>query len=94
MKVCVIAARPSLARFAEQLREQTLRLAQPLIREDDALRPANRVGDVARLVQTFQCIPVETLPRTGSFMKAEPQKGQGCLVYSRSVEFHGNPLWA
>ena len=55
----------------EQLAKQPLRLAQSLLGEHDRLGFAERVSDVAFLVQSMHRIPVKSLPSAAFVVPAE-----------------------
>src|SRR5437764_2246300 len=84
--------RPRSATGGEQLAEQPLGLAQPLLGEHDRLGLADRVGDEALLVQPVHRAPVEALPGPVAVVQAEVEQGEGGLVDPVGVDPHGAGL--
>src|SRR5262245_49466061 len=74
--------------LAKQFLKESPGPLQPLLGEDDRLRLAARVGDVALLVQPVHRSPVEALPGPASAVQPQVKQGENRLIDLVRVEFH------
>lgn len=79
-------------RLPEQLAKQLFRLLPTLLRETNGFRLADRILDIALLMETIQSIPIVALPGCGPVLiiaSGQIEQSKDCVIDLVGIDVHG-----